>query len=1211
MFRKIFFFEIRYKLKRPAVYLYFLLCFFFTFMTFAVGALPLDEKQWINGTSSIEFFISIMSMMMMLVSSSLMGIPLYRDIEYNTKEYYLSYPITKADYFWGRYLSSFLFVLLINAAILPAAWLGSIAGPAFGWEIAAHYGPNHFTNYLYPYLTLAVPNLFFTASLFFGLVAITKNVKVIYSSGILLFLGYMIANFFIGSSSSKAVIYLSDPFAVNAVRFEKGLKTLAEKNNMLTPIKGYLLANRIIWTAVGVIILLYTYISFSFEKFFSNGRGKKATDNQSQSKPALPPLNINFKQGYNIRTLFTLTRIEILNIIRDNYFWIIIAGGSIFLGIVFSHGPGNYWVRDYPRTSMILFIFNDAFMIFIFCIIAFYTGETIHREKATRYAFINDALPPSDWIFNIAKFLSICCLALFLSLIPMIIGITVQLSMGYHQLNIPLYLSVLLGTTLPKCIEMAMFAFMLHICINNKFAALGVAISLWVLFTIADKSGWMNYHLLLYAFTPFYAISDIDGVGHMFKAVSWFNLYWLLFGGLLLMSGYLFYVRGTITSYKERLQLAKERFRGNALFITVIISVLFIAVAVYNYYNVSYINHYYTDEEYKEHAAILEKKLKHYEDMSLPSVTNIKLYADLYPSKRSAIFKAYVTLVNKTKGPINTLLLDGDNVADFSIRNNNITLPYTSPVIFRRGKFNLFGPANDTSAYRLYQLPRPLATGDSTIVEVNSYVDYKGFRNSLYGVDLLYNGTFTGLGLPGLGYDEDEELWRDDDRKKYGLPKKEDEFAESKEEEGNNKLLEGAGNLIGFDITVSTDSNETAVAPGNLVKQWKENGRNYYHYAYEHPGVYNSLALLSAKYATLQDSIILSDGSAKNINLYYYKPHHFNLDNFMAAYKDGLRYYAQAFGALPVKQISLAEATIYGPQEYSAVGLNVYNERNAWNADLINPNDIDYCYFTTTKQLAEQWWGIQVAPNHTKGSRIISVGLPTYASLVMAEKKYGKENMRKILEGQLNFYLWGRGRYATDQSPLLKTNRWNEFESKAAIVLYGLKDLIGEDSLNLALREFRDAFAYRNSPPFAGSKELYGFIKKHVPDSLQYYLTDTWEKISFYDNSVTEIKSQQIGKSNQYKVSLKLNIAKVYEDNNGKEMPAKDMNDYIDVAIFGKNTSAGNGRTLVNQLFIKKYKLSYGEHTLDIIVKGKPVSAGVDPYLKLIDRAPQDNIKNL
>ncbi len=134
----------QYKLKRPAVYLYFLLAFVFTALAFANGAMPLDEHQWINGSSAIAFYVAIMSLMMMMVSSSVMGLPLIRDIEYNTKEYYLSYPITKAGYFWGRFLSSFLFVLIIDSAVLLGACVGSKLGPVFGWQPASHYGPNNF-----------------------------------------------------------------------------------------------------------------------------------------------------------------------------------------------------------------------------------------------------------------------------------------------------------------------------------------------------------------------------------------------------------------------------------------------------------------------------------------------------------------------------------------------------------------------------------------------------------------------------------------------------------------------------------------------------------------------------------------------------------------------------------------------------------------------------------------------------------------------------------------------------------------------------------------------------------------------------------------------------------------------------------------------------------------------------------------------------------
>lgn len=106
MFWKIFVFEIQNRLRRPAVYVYFAAALIFTIGTFATGSLPLGEKEHINAPFLLALWCAGITMLMMVISSSIMGTPLYRDIEYNTKDYYLTYPITKPGYFWGRYLGS-------------------------------------------------------------------------------------------------------------------------------------------------------------------------------------------------------------------------------------------------------------------------------------------------------------------------------------------------------------------------------------------------------------------------------------------------------------------------------------------------------------------------------------------------------------------------------------------------------------------------------------------------------------------------------------------------------------------------------------------------------------------------------------------------------------------------------------------------------------------------------------------------------------------------------------------------------------------------------------------------------------------------------------------------------------------------------------------------------------------------------------------------
>jgi hypothetical protein len=366
---------------------------------------------------------------------------------------------------------------------------------------------------------------------------------------------------------------------------------------------------------------------------------------------------------------------------------------------------------------------------------------------------------------------------------------------------------------------------------------------------------------------------------------------------------------------------------------------------------------------------------------------------------------------------------------------------------------------------------------------------------------------------------------------------------------------------------------------------------------------------LSARYALAHDSV--QTDHKVNINIYYHPAHNANIKRFLSAYIEGLRYFAAQYGPYPFKDISLAESSIYAPREASINTLDANAEYFGWNANFNDPNQFDYCFFNASRDLAQQWWRFQVAPNNTIGSLVIPEGLATYSALLMAEKKYGKNNIKPLLQDQIWFYLFIRNRLEEKEHSLIKANQWFEWGGKAGLVLYGLKDLIGEDKLNGALREFKDAYAFKTTPPFAGSNDLYLYIQKHVPDSLQYYLTDTWQKVTLYDNKIVSAKATPTGKNNEYKVTLTLNVNKVWIDNKGNDIVAKNMDDYIDIGIFAAETKDKTGRSQTNPLYLKKWKLTAGEHTVTIQVKGKPLNVGIDPYSKLIDRIPNDNMKTL
>lgn len=71
------------------------------------------------------------------------------------------------------------------------------------------------------------------------------------------------------------------------------------------------------------------------------------------------------------------------------------------------------------------------------------------------------------------------------------------------------------------------------------------------------------------------------------------------------------------------------------------------------------------------------------------------------------------------------------------------------------------------------------------------------------------------------------------------------------------------------------------------------------------------------------------------------------------------------------------------------------------------------------------------------------------------------------------------------------------------------------------------------------------------------------------------------------------------------------MNDSIAIAVFAEEKRDKNGRKMINCIYIQKYKLTAGQRKITLHVKVKPIKAGIDPYNKLIDRIPGDNMSDV
>jgi hypothetical protein len=288
-----------------------------------------------------------------------------------------------------------------------------------------------------------------------------------------------------------------------------------------------------------------------------------------------------------------------------------------------------------------------------------------------------------------------------------------------------------------------------------------------------------------------------------------------------------------------------------------------------------------------------------------------------------------------------------------------------------------------------------------------------------------------------------------------------------------------------------------------------------------------------------------------------------------------------------------------------------YSESFAWVGDFSDPDKTDYGYYVTAHEVAHQWWGHQVTPSNTRGANQLSETMAEYSALMVLKKTYGADAMQKFLKYTLDRYLQGRaGERKFEETLMQNDSRAYVWYQKGSLIMYALADYIGEEAVNKGLKTFLEKAAFRQKAPFATTGEFLPYLMNVTPDSLQYFVVDGWENICLYENKITGATYQKL-KEDEYKVKLTVDSKKIYYDGTGNELARGKYKEYIDIGIFTEDGKNKQGMTIKQPIYMQKHWLAPGQHTLEFTVKGKPVKAGIDPYNKLIDRIPDDNVKEV
>jgi ABC-2 type transport system permease protein len=236
-------------------------------------------------------------------------------------------------------------------------------------------------------------------------------------------------------------------------------------------------------------------------------------------------------------------------------------------------------------------------------------------------------------------------------------------------------------------------------------------------------------------------------------------------------------------------------------------------------------------------------------------------------------------------------------------------------------------------------------------------------------------------------------------------------------------------------------------------------------------------------------------------------------------------------------------------------------------------------------------------PANVQGATLLSETLSQYSALMLMKRRYGEAKMKRFLRYELDRYLLGRATEAKKEVPLGRVeNQAYIHYQKGSLVMYALQDYIGEDAVNRALRRFRDEVAYKG-PPYPNATQLIAHLRRETPPALQPIIDDLFESITLFENRAEKATVKEVSRDT-FEVTLKVRAQKLKADALGKaqEVP---LDDLIDIGVLGKDD---------RPLYLAKHRVTTPELELRIKVKEQPLRAGIDPFNKLIDRIPDDNV---
>ncbi len=1217
MFKKIFRFELRYQLKQPlflvstGVFFLLGLALATSDIGTAVGEAPGTAIR--NAPIVVIRLMPILSLLGLFVTTAFIAGAALRDFERRSDMLFFTKPVSKFDFLTGRFAGSLWVSLLVLAAGVLGLWAGNFAP----WQPADRLGPVSIAPYLFGLGVIIVPNLLVMGALFFALAIWSRRFT----------LTYLCVVFFVGMQDVIEIVAQNlenrflgsvlEPAGVVVLETVARYWTLAEQSVRLPELGGVLLVNRLAWMLLALGIWAMAYARFDFS--IRESRPKKSrgwfrkeppasTLEEAEAAPGLAPTValLQPRKGFSRtslwRRMLRQARVEVTQVIYSTSFLTLLAFGLMFV-MAYSFMAGSHdGMPSYPLTHLMLQGIGLGVRMTLVLILVLYAGELVFSRRSLQIHQVYDALPVPNSLFLGAKILALLSVVGVFLISASLSTLAVQLAKGFSDIEPSLYFKGLWILALPM-VPLIVLAICLQIVSNHKLVGLLLTALVLLLGFALPRFGFEN-NLYLYGGHSPITYAGLNGYGHQLAPFLWFMAYWSFGAVLLATVSLLFWPRGTESPFAERLATARARLTAPIWAVIATGALGMVLVGSWIFFNTSVRNEYLDRGRIFQRMVDYEQSYKQYADVPLPRITSVFAEVDLFPEARRAEIRGRYRLENKGAEPIRMLPIsrssrwvEGVLRVYGGVQLEEIDLPEHETLV-----------RDEDLGFYVFELRKPLAVGESMELGFKVSVDHGGLVNSRHNHLIVDNGTFFSNRnfLPVVGYSRDNQLGDPIERRKHGLSKA--ARAADLDDSAARQRNYLDSDWIDFETIISTELDQVAIAPGDLVRQWVDLDRNYFHYKTSTP-IVNLLPFLSGRYEVARER-----WNEVDIEVYYHPDHAFNIDRFLQTTKISLEYLTQSLGPYPHGQLRIVEVPSYHDKVAFAFAQTVpFSESWVFAADLEHADlgadgtDLDWLTGILAHEVAHQWWNHQVVPGNVQGATLIAESLSQYAAMVILEKMYGPQAVRHFLKFHLDRYLQRRGNESVREMPLERVeNQAYIHYSKASLALYNLKDQVGQKVVDRALRSFLEKNTFRG-PPYPTSRDLLAELRGVMPPDKLYLIEDLFETITLFDNRVVDATYTELD-DGRFRVELETASLKLRDDGFGSTTEIE-IDDWVDLGIFGEREVDGETREVV--LVLEKHHLQSSDGTFSWVVDQRPVRAGIDPYNKLIDRDSGDNVRDL